>query len=72
MTTTTHTTEPEFAYDKGWRASARSRTYDLDAAERRFESRYGTDTGAWFAAGWTDYAADLDYGTALDRREVTR
>ena len=45
------------AYRKGWRASARTRTGDLDAAETRFLRRYGHEFVAAFVAGWSDRAA---------------
>lgn len=46
----------ETAFRAGYAASKRSTTFDLDAAEARFESRHGSDTGTAFAAGWTAYA----------------
>jgi len=59
------TPEQQAAYRAGWNASKRTRTYDLDAAERRYESRHGTAGGSAFAAGWTDYAADRPFGYSL-------
>lgn len=54
------------AYEAGWTASRTSTTYDLDAAERRFERRYGEGFGGtMFAAGWTDQATDKPKFTAL-------
>lgn len=53
------------AYRKGWDASKRTTTYDLDAAESRFERRYGTGTGTAFAAGWADHASDYEFGHSL-------
>lgn len=55
------------AYEAGWKASMRSTTNDLDAAEQRFEARHGTDFGGtMFAAGWVDAAAGNPKGTSLD------
>lgn len=45
------------AYRLGWNASERTRTYDLTAAEMRFEARYGATFSDDFARGWIDYAA---------------
>jgi hypothetical protein len=54
------------AYEAGWAASKRTRTYDLDAAEARFEARHGQGYGgSMFAAGWTDYASDYPKFTSL-------
>lgn len=46
------------AYDKGWDASKRSS--NMDAAEDRFRSKYGSDHISDFGAGWSDYAADAE------------
>lgn len=46
------------AYRKGWDASRRTTTADLEAAEARFAERYGVQHMAAFTRGWTDYAAD--------------
>lgn len=55
------------AYRAGWDASKRTTTCDLDAAEARFERRFGADFGGtMFAAGWGDYAADRPFGYSLD------
>jgi hypothetical protein len=59
-TSTTSQTAERIAYEAGWNASKRTKTYDLDAAEARFEARHGAIGGSMFAAGWTDYAADHD------------
>lgn len=56
MAGTTAVDERE-AFRAGWRASSRTTTYDLDAAEQRFERRHGVSTGSTFAAGWTAHAA---------------
>ncbi|ABE67749.1 hypothetical protein Wildcat_169 [Mycobacterium phage Wildcat] len=50
------------AYRKGWDASKRTTTYDLGAAETRFEERHGSTQVNAFIAGWTDYASDQEYG----------
>jgi len=49
------------AYRSGWVASKRTTTYDLDAAQQRFERIHGTDNSSAFIDGWIDYAADNDY-----------
>lgn len=51
----------ESAYRKGWDASRRTTTYDLDAAEARFEKRYGEWYSPAFNRGWNDYAADRSF-----------
>lgn len=51
----------EQAYRKGWDASRRTTTCDLEAAERRFLTRYGEACHDDFVRGWCDYAADKDY-----------
>jgi hypothetical protein len=54
------------AYRAGWDASKRTSTCDLDAAERRFEKKYGPGYGGtMFAAGWADYASDREKFTSL-------
>jgi hypothetical protein len=45
------------AYLRGWNASRRSVTADLEAAEGRFIARYGAAMHGEFVSGWTDYAA---------------
>lgn len=45
------------AYEAGWNASKNSKTYDLDAAEARYERKHA-NPAAMFSAGWADYAAD--------------
>lgn len=49
------------AYKRGWQASKRTTTYDLDAAEARFIKAHGETFATDFAAGWADYASDLPY-----------
>jgi hypothetical protein len=49
-------TEREEAYEAGWRASSRSASGDLDAAEARFLRRHGYEQVAAFVAGWSDAA----------------
>lgn len=49
------------AYRKGWDASKRSISCDLEAAEDRFTNRYGFTFHSAFVAGWTDYASDNGY-----------
>ncbi len=62
-------TPERHAYEAGWRASQRTRTCDLDAAERRYEDRYGADHGGtMFAAGWVDAACGNPKGTSLRER----
>lgn len=57
------------AYEAGWRASQRTTTYDLDAAEARFEASHGSDFGGTnFAAGWVDVAAGNPKWTSLVER----
>lgn len=46
------------AYRKGWDASRRTTTADLDAATERFTNRYGVQHLDAFERGWCDYAAD--------------
>lgn len=53
------------AYDAGWQASKVSRTFDLDAAEARYERKYGYDSRADFAGGWADQASDYEKYTSL-------
>lgn len=48
----------ESAYRKGWEASKRTTTADLDAADERFTSRHGHAFRDAFLNGWTDHAAD--------------
>lgn len=54
----------ESAYRAGWNASKRSTTYDLDAAERRYDRNH-KDVDNMFSAGWCDFAIDRPYGWAL-------
>lgn len=49
------------AYKAGWLASKRSTTYDLNAAEARYDSKHD-DPRNMFSAGWVDYSADRPYG----------
>lgn len=59
-------TPERIAYAAGWAASKRTTTYDLDAAESRFERKRGAGFGGtMFAAGWTDYAAERTFGASL-------
>lgn len=59
----------EQAYRKGWDASKRTATGDLEAAEDRFGVRWGSRFKAHFAAGWIDFAAEHPYGETLDRED---
>lgn len=61
---TTLTAADRAAYAAGWKASRRSTTYDLGAAEARYE-RTHDDPHALFSAGWVDFAADRPYGFSL-------
>lgn len=54
------TITPRAAYLKGWAASARSTTADLDAAEMRFLQRYGHERVDDFINGWGDHASGRD------------
>jgi hypothetical protein len=56
----------EDAYQKGWAASARTLTGDLDAAETRFLRRYGHEELAAFVAGWSDRATNCSKWTSLN------
>lgn len=49
------------AYRKGWDASRRTITCDLEAAERRFLVKWGESHHDDFVRGWCDYAAGKDY-----------
>lgn len=50
-------------YDRGWQASRRSVTCDLDAAQGRYEQAHGGQYVDFFIIGWTDYAVGNDkYG----------
>lgn len=51
----------EQAYRKGWDASRRTTTYDLEAAERRFLMAHGETHHDAFVRGWIDYAADRPF-----------
>ena len=54
------------AYEAGWQASKRTKTADLDAAERRFEAKHGADYGGTnFAGGWVDWSAGNAKWTGL-------
>lgn len=53
------------AYLKGWEASKRTTTCDLEAAEDRFLARYGGEWHDGFVAGWVDYACDWEKFTSL-------
>jgi len=62
--TVPETPEAKSAYDSGWRASQRTTTNDLDAAEARYESAHPEykavhRDGTHFAAGWMDEEAGL-------------
>jgi hypothetical protein len=48
------------AYDAGWNASKTTKTFDLDAAEARYEKKYGRSDRTDFAAGWGDHASGYD------------
>ena len=48
------------AYRLGWSASKRTLTWDLDAAQSRYERRYGTAHVSDFIAGWMDCATDSE------------
>jgi hypothetical protein len=62
--TTTFTTrkaptiDQRAAYLRGWNASKRTTTANLEAAEARFVAKHGAAMHSEFVAGWTDYAAD--------------
>ena len=65
MTTTFTTRKPPVidqrtAYLRGWNASRRTTTCDLEAAEARFTAKHGGAMHSEFVAGWTDYAAGHD------------
>lgn len=50
------------AYRAGWNASGKLDGPDMDTAEDRYaRSHDAAQQDAW-AAGWLDYASDLDYG----------
>jgi hypothetical protein len=48
--------EDKADYEAGWRASQRSKTYDLDAAETRYSATH-PDKNNMFSAGWGDQAS---------------
>lgn len=48
------------AYTMGWNASKNTKTYDLDAAEYRFEKKYGKAFSKAFNEGWVDYSAGYE------------
>lgn len=65
--TETHTARD--AYAKGYAASRRTTTGDMDAAESRYLRRYGhTHVAAW-VAGWSDHASDAPYSAPVDTTE---
>lgn len=49
------------AYRAGWLASKRTTTYDLDAAQQRFERTHGTTHSSAFIDGWIDFASDAEF-----------
>lgn len=49
------------AYRKGYTASQRTTTGDLEAAEGRFVARHKSAFHADFVDGWTDHAAGNGY-----------
>ncbi len=49
------------AYRKGWTASRRTVTCDLEAAESRFRASFGSEFEDAFVRGWVDYAADNEF-----------
>ena len=52
------------AYLAGWRASQRSTTADLEAAEARYMAKHDLGTVDDFTAGWTDHASDREKWTS--------
>lgn len=61
---------PATAYRRGWQASKRSTTADLDAASDRYVKKYGRAQLRAFVAGWSDYAADADYNPPTDETVI--
>lgn len=50
--------DAQTAYRKGYEASRRSISCDMDAAEYRFTRRYGLENVDAWVAGLTDYASN--------------
>jgi hypothetical protein len=49
--------EARVAYGRGWSASMRTTTGDLDSAESRYLRRHGHAHLSDFLAGWSDHAS---------------
>ena len=60
------------AYRRGFQASKRSTTADLDGAESRFLERYGRENIDSFIRGWTDHAIDAPYSPPVAKDRPTQ
>lgn len=70
MATKINNSPERTAYLAGWDASRRTKTFDLDAAEARFEAKHGAGFGgSMFAAGWVDFAAEYAKWTSFAEAE---
>lgn len=68
MKTTPHTPDMDAAtaYRKGWEASKRTRTGDMENGSIRFARKHGTLLAAYWGVGWVDQETGVEYGENLE------